>query len=110
MRAYDVICVENLKVKNMMASAAGTIQNPGYNVAQKRSLNRAIASQGWATFRHRLEEKAATCAVQVVTVNPAFTSQRSAACGHTGPDNRENQAVFRCQACGSPLQRGRERR
>jgi IS605 OrfB family transposase len=99
-RAYDVVCIEDLKVKEMMGSAAGTIDNPGRNVAQKRRLNRGIASQGWATFRRRLTDKAATCGVTVVTVTPAFTSQRCADCGHTCPDNREKQAVFRCRACG----------
>src|ERR1035437_5689824 len=32
---FDVIRVENLNVKGMTASAAGTVQNPGRNVAQK---------------------------------------------------------------------------
>jgi DNA-directed RNA polymerase subunit RPC12/RpoP len=51
-------------------------------------------------LRRRLTDKAATCDVKVVAVNPAHTSQRCAACGHTCPDNRESQAVFGCQACG----------
>jgi IS605 OrfB family transposase len=99
-RAYDVVCIEDLKVKEMMASAAGTIDKPGRDVAKKRALNRGIASQAWATFRRRLADKAATCGVTIITVTPAFTSQRCAGCGHTCPDNREKQAVFRCRACG----------
>jgi putative transposase len=51
-------------------------------------------------LRRRLEEKAATCGVVVVAVDPRFTSQRCAVCGHTCPENRESQAVFRCRACG----------
>ena len=31
---------EDLKTRNMMASAAGTVEEPGTNVAQKRGLSR----------------------------------------------------------------------
>ena len=50
-------------------------------------------------LRRRLTDKAATCTVMVVAVNPAHTSQCCAACGHTSPDNRESQAVIGCRAC-----------
>jgi IS605 OrfB family transposase len=99
-RAFDLIAVENLAVSNMVRSAKGTIDRPGTNVAAKRGLNRAISAQGWSMFRRRLTDKAATCDVQVVAVDPAHTSQRCAVCGHTCPDNRESQAVFRCRSCG----------
>jgi putative transposase len=51
-------------------------------------------------LRRRLTDKAATCDVTVVAVNPAHTSQRCAPCGHTCAENRKNQAVFGCRACG----------
>ncbi len=50
-------------------------------------------------FRRRLEDKATTCGVAVIAVNPAHTSQRCAACGHVTPENRKSQAVFVCVAC-----------
>lgn len=96
---YDIIAIEDLQVKNMVRSAKGTSENPGRNVAAKAGLNRAIHAQGWAMFRRRLVDKAATCEVQVIAVPAAYTSQRCAACGHTCPENRESQAVFRCRAC-----------
>jgi len=99
-REFDLIAVEDLAVKNMVRSAKGTIAAPGVNVAAKRGLNRAISAQGWSMLRRRLEEKAATCGVVVVAVDPRFTSQRCAVCGHTCPGNRESQAVFRCRTCG----------
>jgi IS605 OrfB family transposase len=99
-RAFDVICVEDLKVRQMMASAVGTAEAAGRNVAQKRGLNRSIASQGWAMFRRRLEDKAATCGVQIVAVHPSYTSLRCAVCGHAGEENRKSQADFSCRACG----------
>jgi len=99
-RRFDLVAVEDLEVKNMVRSAKGTIEQPGVNVAQKRGLNRSIHAQGWSMFRRRLGDKAATCGVQVVPVDPAHTSQRCSACGHTAARNRKSQAVFCCQACG----------
>ena len=107
-RDYDLICIEDLKVKNMVRSAKGTVECPGQNVAQKRGLSRSISSQAWALFRTRLTDKSAAAIdpdgsprpVVVVVVPPAYTSQRCSACGHTAKENRESQAVFQCQSCG----------
>ncbi|MGH9918223.1 MAG: RNA-guided endonuclease InsQ/TnpB family protein [Nitrososphaerales archaeon] len=99
-RRYDLIAVEDLAVHNMVRSAKGTVDQPGVNVAQKRGVNRAMNAQAWAMIRRRLTDKAATCDVQVVAVDPAFTSQRCAVCGYTSTENRESQAVFACRACG----------
>jgi transposase len=99
---HDVIAVEALEVKNMVRSARGTVEKPGRRVAQKRGLNRSIQSQAWALVRKRLTEKAtaATSPCAVVAVNPVYTSLRCSECGHTAKENRESQAVFRCQSCG----------
>jgi len=99
-RDFDLIAVEDLDVKTMIRSARGALEAPGVNVAHKRGLNRAISAQGWSMLRRRLTDKAATCAVTLVAVHSAYTSQRCAICGHTCPDNRESQAVFGCRACG----------
>ncbi|MEP7288186.1 MAG: transposase [Chloroflexota bacterium] len=34
-------------------------------------------------------------------VNPRYTSQRCAACGHIEKANRRSQSEFLCQACGA---------
>jgi putative transposase len=106
-RDHDLIAIEDLQVKSMVRSARGTIDQPGTNVAQKRGLNRSIHTQGWALFRTRLEAKAAAAVdpdgtaapVLVIAVNPAHTSQRCSACGHTAKENRKNQAAFACVNC-----------
>lgn len=105
---HDLIVVEDLRVRDMVRSARGTVGAPGCRVAQKRGLNRAITGRSWALFRARLTDKAAAAVdpdgtprpVQVVAVNPAGTSQRCARCTHTTPENRYSQAGFRCQGCG----------
>jgi len=96
-RRFDVIRVEDLKIKNMTRSAKGTRQEPGRNVGQKAGLNRGILRSGWGLLVRRLQEKAPG---RVEKVSPAFTSQRCSACGQVDPKSRESQAVFRCTACG----------
>ena len=99
-RRFDVIRVEDLKVRNMTRSAKGTKEVPGKNVAQKAGLNKAIQSSGWGLLVRRLEEKAPG---RVEKVSPAYTSQRCSACGQIDKESRESQAVFRCVACNYTL-------
>ena len=42
---YDFIAAEDLWIQNMTASAAGTVEKPGRNVAQNRGLTRSILEQ-----------------------------------------------------------------
>ncbi|HET6738669.1 MAG TPA: transposase [Kribbella sp.] len=95
-RRFDVIGVEDLRIRNLTKSARRTGKAPGRNVRQKAGLNRAILAQGWGKLVERLEHKAPG---RVEKVHPAYTSQTCSACGHIASENRENQAVFRCVAC-----------
>jgi len=99
-RRFDVIRVENLKIKNMTASAKGTAEAPARNVQQKAGLNRGILASGWGLLVRRLEDKAPG---RVEKIHPAYTSQRCSACGHVAAGSRESQALFRCAACGNTL-------
>ncbi|WP_431909778.1 RNA-guided endonuclease InsQ/TnpB family protein [Nonomuraea jabiensis] len=96
-RRFDVVAVEDLKIRNMTRSAKGTLRMPGRNVAQKAGLNRSILASGWGQLVERLEQKARS---RVVRVNPAYTGQRCSACGIVDAKARESQAVFRCRSCG----------
>ena len=93
-REFDAICVENVSIKGMTRSAKGSVERPGRNVRAKAGLNR---SNCWGLLVRRLEEKAPG---RVHKVNPAYTSQRCAACGKVDPKSRKSQAVFACTACG----------
>jgi IS605 OrfB family transposase len=99
-RDYDLVAIEDLRVKAMTRSARGTIEAPGHNVAAKSALNREILGRRWGLFARRLCEKATLAGVVVVKVNPVNTSRRCHACGHVAAENRKNQAVFGCVACG----------
>ena len=97
-RRFDLIRVEDLRIKNMTRSAKGTLEDPGQKVAAKAGLNRSILESGWGRLVKRLEDKAAG---RVERVPSAYTSQRCCACGHIAPESRESQAVFRCVVCGN---------
>jgi putative transposase len=95
-RRFETIRVEDLDVRAMTRSARGTLDMPGFRVAQKRGLNRAIRHQGWGLLVARLDHKAAG---RIERIAAAYTSQRCSACGHVAPENRKSQAVFACVAC-----------
>jgi putative transposase len=97
-RRFDMIRVEDLRVRDMTRSAKGTVAEPGRNVRAKAGLNRQILASGWGILVRRLEQKAPG---RVEKVNPAFTSQRCSVCGHVASENRKSQAVFACTACGN---------
>ncbi|MGP3917770.1 RNA-guided endonuclease InsQ/TnpB family protein [Nonomuraea sp. 10N515B] len=99
---FSVIVLEDLKVTNMMASASGTPEQPGTNVAQKRGLNRAIAGQAWGRTAEFLTYKATAKGGKVAIVPAPGTSQECHACHTIIEGSRESQSRFVCKnpACG----------
>lgn len=94
-----VVVVEKLRTKNMTATAKGTIDAPGVNVAQKRGLNRAILNVGWYQLETMLAYKTKYSGGELIKVNPAYTSQTCPACGCINKLSRKSQAVFSCLEC-----------
>jgi putative transposase len=97
---HSQIVIEDLCVKNMTASAAGTVEQPGINVAQKSGLNRAILSVGWGMMAVMLGYKGAWYGSELLRVPPIGTSLQCSCCGHTDAASRVSRHVFRCTACG----------
>jgi putative transposase len=95
---YDVVALESLKVANMTASARGTVEEPGRNVAQKAGLNRSILDAGWRQFTSILVAKAESAGRRVVRVNPRYTSLDCHACGSRCTRPRQDTVV--CSNCG----------
>ena len=93
-----VVMLEDLKVKNMTASAAGTIEMPGKRVAQKRGMNRSILDQGWGLLERMLGYKLAWRAAQLIKVPAPYTSQKCSCCGHIDAANRKDKKFF-CVKC-----------
>ena len=99
-REHQLIAVEALTIPNMTRSAAGTVEEPGRNVAAKRGLNRSIQEQTWGLIRQQLAYKAEWAGREYVEVAPQYTSQTCSVCGVVDAGSRRTQADFRCVACG----------
>ncbi len=97
---HAMVCIEDLQVRNMSRSAAGTAAAPGRNVRAKSGLNKAILDQGWFEFRRQLDYKLAWQGGHLIAVPPKNTSRTCPGCGHISADNRQSQALFVCVACG----------
>ena len=98
-RRFDLVAIEDLAIRNMTASAAGTVENPGRNVAAKSGLNRSILEQGWGIIRNQLVYKAEWAGKQLVEVDPRRTSQTCSRCGAVDAESRLGKA-YCCPYCG----------
>lgn len=97
---HAIVCLEDLQVRNMSTSAAGTVETPGRNVRAKSGLNTSTLDQGWGEFRRQLDYKLSWTGGHLIAVPPHHTSQTCPACGHMSADNRQTQARFACVECG----------
>jgi putative transposase len=97
---HAIVYVEDLQVRNMSKSAAGSIEQPGKNVAAKSGLNKSILYQGWGKFRRLLEYKLAWSGGTLIAVPPHNTSSTCPRCENVSAENRRTQARLRCVQCG----------
>jgi putative transposase len=96
----EVIALEDLNLLGMTRSAAGTIENPGTNVAAKAGLNRALQDVALGRLARWVGVKAEEAGRRTWLVDPAHTSQRCHPCGHTAKENRPDRDTFTCTRCG----------
>ena len=104
---YALIGIEDLNVAGMTASASGTIENPGKNVAQKAGLNRAVLDVSFGTFRTQLEYKAAWYGSAVQVIDRYYpSSQTCSSCGKR-PDAKLtlSDRVYKCRHCHTVIDR-----
>lgn len=99
-RGYDLVAIEDLRVKNMTRSAKGSLEEPGKNVAAKSGLNRGILEQCWGEIRRQLQYKTEWHGGALVEVPAAYSSLTCSRCNHVEGGNRKSQAVFICVNCG----------
>lgn len=97
---HALVAIEDLSVRSMTASAAGTVGEPGSNVRAKAGLNRSILDKGWYKFERALCSAARYTGTMIVKVPAAYTSQTCSRCRSVDPASRESQARFRCTSCG----------
>ncbi|WP_419688134.1 RNA-guided endonuclease InsQ/TnpB family protein [Burkholderia theae] len=97
---HAMVCIEDLQVRNMSRSAAGTIEKPGRQVRAKSGLNRSILDQGWFEFRRQLDYKLAWSGGWLIAVPPRNTSRTCPRCSYVSAGNRRTQSRFECMECG----------
>ncbi|HET6812509.1 MAG TPA: transposase [Actinomycetota bacterium] len=89
----DSLALEHLRVAAMTATAAGTVEAPGRNVAAKAGLNRSILDAGWSQFTSILVAKAESAGRRVILVHPAYTSIDCHTCGTRCTRSRQEIVV-----------------
>ena len=83
---YDVIAIENLKVKNLQ---------------HNHHLAKAIANASWRMFRQMLEYKCEWYGKRLIAVNPAYTSQLCSTCGYPSGKKPLEIREWTCPQCGT---------
>lgn len=84
-RNYDVIVIEDLKIKNLL---------------KNHCLAKSIANNSWYLFREMLEYKCKWYGKKLVVVSPDYTSQICSTCGyHSGKKPLEIRE-WTCPKCG----------
>ena len=106
-RRFGRIAIEDLQIRNMTRSAAGTAEEPGKGVSGKRGLNRSINEQTWGILVSQLSYKAEYAGRELVKVNPSYTSRTCSGCGVVLTEELATYRLFVCQACGLVMDRDR---
>lgn len=105
-RNYDRIYMEDLNIKGMSASAKGTVETPGKNVAQKSGLNKAILDTGFGMFQNMISYKTKFSGKEVVKVNRFFASSKICSnCGNKNTDLKLSDRIWTCSNCNESLDR-----
>ncbi len=87
-RTNRAIALENLTHIRTRTRARG---------AEQRARH---SNWSFAQLRQFISYKARLAGIPVVLVDPKYTSQQCAVCGHTEKANRRSQSEFLCRACG----------
>jgi putative transposase len=80
-REHSLIVLEDLRIANLTGSAAGTVDEPGTNVAQKRGLNRSILDAGWGKLVGLVRYKAVRAGGKLILVDARNSSAECRDCG-----------------------------
>lgn len=83
---------------------SGIIQLEDLSGLMKKKQTNSFLSK-WAihSFYEKLEYKAKEAGIEIIKVDPRYTSQRCSKCGHISKDNRKTQSEFECVSCGNKL-------
>ena len=88
-KKYDLIAVEDLKIKNMI---------------KNKHLSKSIADASWGMFVQQLENKSEETLKQVIKVDPKNTTKQCSSCGNI-QEIKLSTRVYNCEKCGMILDR-----
>jgi len=88
-KKFDVICVEDLSINNMV---------------HNHCLAKSISDVAWGQFSNYLSYKAESAGRKLVKVNPAYTSQTCSKCGHRQKIPLSTR-TFHCPCCNLSIDR-----
>ena len=108
MKKYDYFAIEDLSIQEMTRGTYAAQEASDLDVWVRSRMNRLILEQTWGEFAHMLAYKAVGAGMQVLRVDPSYTSLTCSRCGvvQFGASQEEQGRVrFRCSDCGNDLNR-----
>ncbi len=102
-RRFALIVLEELRIRNLTRSAAGTVAEPGVNVAQKRGLNREILDAAWRRLIDFIRYKAVRAGGVMRTRDARRSSGTCSGCGAYAV--KPLSLRWHACACGASLHR-----
>lgn len=99
-RENQAVVIEDLQVRNMTASAAGSVAAPGKRVKQKAGLNRSLLDVGFGEFRRQLTYKCARTGTRLIVAHRWFASSKlCSTCGTKNEQLRLKDRHWCCMHC-----------
>ena len=90
-KEYDIICMEDLQVKNMV---------------RNHKLARSISDVSWSEFTRQLEYKANWYGRKVVRVPTFYPSSKTcSSCGNVKETLKLSERIYHCECCGLEIDR-----
>ncbi|WP_041675782.1 RNA-guided endonuclease TnpB family protein [Sulfurihydrogenibium azorense] len=68
-----------------------------------KRMNRLLSNFGKRFINEKLNRLKEIYGIQIVEINPAYTSQTCSSCGYVDIKNRKNTQEFECKACGKKI-------
>lgn len=103
---HELVAVEDLNVAGMTASAKGTLEEPGRNVAAKSGLNRSVLDVGFGEIRRQLDYKTRWYGSRLALAGRfAPTSKTCSTCGTVRAKLSLAEREYHCTSCGMKMDR-----
>jgi transposase, IS605 OrfB family, central region len=68
-----------------------------------KRMSRLIQSFGKRYVKEKLERLKQLYGIEIVEVNPAYSSQECSSCGYVDKENRKSTQEFECKCCGNKI-------